>query len=181
MIYKFQPFSPQKNLGLEYNSHCALVPATSDWILILDYDAMILDPRSYSFMERAIAENPDTEIFGAMTNRVGYAHQRLMQKGLDKTDSVVQHLAIAKEQADAFGSKTVDAPTVAGFFLLFQKQYWMGNNFQEKIWSKNGRLFDWVFCDAAARRRTIKIIKGIYVWHTYRILQADYRETKHLK
>src|SRR5687768_4197419 len=54
MLYKFQPFSTTKDLGKEYNSHCQLVPNSDDWILILDYDCMILCGETYQVIENAI-------------------------------------------------------------------------------------------------------------------------------
>jgi len=69
MIYRFQPFSTTKDLGIEYNAHCSLVPNPEDWIMITDYDAMILSPLTYKVIDKAIENNPDALIFGAMPLR----------------------------------------------------------------------------------------------------------------
>lgn len=183
MIYKFQPFSVTKELGKEYNAHCALVPDDEDWILILDYDAMVLDPRAYAIMEKAIAKYPGTEVFGCFTNRVGYAHQRIKQSlPMDDRDSMCEMLIEARDRADRYqDGECVSANLAAGFFMLFQKKYWQKVKFQEKIWEPGGRLFDWNFCYPAYERRAVKLILGIQVWHTYRLLQNDYRDASHLK
>ncbi len=182
MIYKFQPFSVTKELGKEYNAHCALVPDPEDWILLLDYDTMILDPRAYFLMERAIEKYPGTEIFSAYCNRVGYSHQRTT-KEMDTRDTMRTFLNEAKERADNYpDGECAQINTAAGFFLLFQKKYWEQNKFQAEIYSKETlRLFDWQFCYNAAMRETVKIIQGILVWHTYRLMQPDYRSCEHLK
>lgn len=182
MIYKFQPFSTTKELGKEYNAHCSLVPDPEDWILILDYDTMILDPRAYMIMERAIAKYPGTEIFGAYCNRVGHAHQRVT-KEMDQRDSMRTMMVEAMARADMFlNGESIPISTAAGFFLLFQKKYWEENKFQKHIYSEETfRLFDWQFCREAARKETVKIIQGIQVWHSYRLLHKDYRSAEHLK
>ncbi len=180
MIYKFQPFSSTKEIGKEYNAHCELVPNDDDWILILDYDCMILDPRSYQIIEKAIDRYPHIEVFSAFTNRVGYPWQRFLHMP-DESADMKFHLTKAQQLATRFESgecKTL--PTAAGFFLLFRKKYWLENRFKDTIWD-GGKLFDWHFSLAAAKRDTVAVIKGIYVWHTYRLMSTDWQDTKHLE
>lgn len=183
MIYKFQPFSTSKNLGVEYNSHCSLVPNDTDWIMLLDYDAMILTPKTYQVIENAIT-NPDNEhiqIFGAMTNRIGRSIQRLNPDEPDTNDSIKHHIKIAEQQADLYpNGETHPALMAAGFFLLFQKSYWLKNPFQEKIISDQGQLFDQAFCQSARKQKRVAIIKGAYLWHTYRLTHPDWHSKEHL-
>lgn len=177
MIYKFQPFSSTKELGKEYNAHCSLVPHSEDWILILDYDCMILDLRAYRYMELAIARYPDTDIFGALTNRVGYRSQRLFGKMLHD-DNMVWHYEQARLQADRYKEgEAVPCTQVAGFFMLFKKRYWEANKFQDAIINEEGKIFDYVFCRSA---NELRLIQGIYVWHTYRITSKNILNTAHL-
>lgn len=181
MIYKFQPFSISKDVGLEYNAHCELVPFIGDWILILDYDAMILSPKSYEIMEKAIAKYPDTQIFGAMTNRVGLSFQRMIKKEPDPSDSIKRHIRIAEVLAHKFrNGESFQVNQVAGFFMLFRKSYWMENNFQEKVMDKRGNLFDYTFSRPAGRAGAIRIINGVYVFHQYRLMK-EWKDKSHLK
>jgi hypothetical protein len=181
MIYKFQPFSPTKEIGSEYNAHCSMVPNPTDWILIMDYDAMVLDPRAYRIMELAIDRYPQVEIFGAYTNRIGYPWQRFNHMP-DENSDIRYHLNKAKMLADRFpNGEAGTLPTPAGFFLLFRKSYWMENNFQPTLWGENQKLFDFNFALPAAKRDNIRIIKGVYVWHTYRLLAGDWSNMDHLK
>jgi hypothetical protein len=179
VIYKFQPFAVnKKNFGREYNAHCAAVPNADDWILILDYDCMILSRMAYEVIERAIERYPDTDIFGAMCNRVGYSFQRLTEKP-DENDSIKHHTRIADEMAVRYhDGQCKESHSVAGFFLLFRKSYWMNNPFQEHIIDARGNLFDYNFCRGAKR---VRIIKGVYCWHSYRIMQENYFVKDHLK
>lgn len=181
MIYKFQPFSTTKNLGEEYNQHCKLVPRDDDWILILDYDAMILTPKTYQVIEKAIQNKPDTEIFGAMTNRVGYSFQRIHDK-LDDDSDIRNHIKIAEQMAVRFpAGECKDVKSVAGFFMLFRKSYWKKHPFQEKIIDNLGHFFDYNFCRPAHKAGLpIRVIRGAYVWHSYRLMK-DPRNKEHLK
>lgn len=178
-FYKFQPFSTTKEIGNELNAHCAMVPNSDDWILILDYDCMILTPATYQVIENAIAQYPDTAVFGAYTNRVAYHHQRLAP--MSDNDSIQYHINIAKEMAEKFPFECEPAKNVAGFFMLFRKSYWEKWPFQDKIINEFGYLFDRHFCLHARRNNLpIRIIKGAYVWHSYRI-DKNYRDKSHLK
>lgn len=183
MIYRFQPFSVSKNLGEHYNAHCSMVPKDTDWIQIMDYDALILTPKTYQVIENAIT-NPDNahiQIFGAMTNRIGRSIQRLYPEVPDPNDSIAHHIKIAEQQADLYpNGETHPALMAAGFFLLFQKSYWLKNPFQEKIISPQGQLFDHAFCMSARKEKRVGIIKGAYLWHTYRLTHENWQSKEHL-
>lgn len=177
MIYRFQPFSTDKKLGEVYNAHCSLVPHDDDWIQLTDYDAMILTPDTYRVIERAVARYPDTDIFGAITNRVGYTSQRLLPM-MDTNYNMEYQIATAKGLASRYGAGEVKvAKAVAGFFLLFKKSYWKKNPFQPFIFDKRGYTFDQVFC---RRANKMNIILGAYLWHSYR-LDKDFHDKEHLK
>lgn len=179
MIYHFVPFSPQKLIGEAYNSHCELAPPNS-WILITDYDVLILDPRAHDIMQKAIDKYPDTDLFSCYASRIGYDFQRITTR-IEENDSITFHKEIAKQRADQFinGECTL-APTIAGFFMLFRKEYWQRNKFQPNMFDSQGRLFDRNFSTEAAQRGRIKLIRGIYVWHTYRLGKGA-RDISHLE
>lgn len=179
MIYIFKPYSTGKKIGEAYNGHCELVP-DGNWILIMDYDAMFLDPRGFEIMEKAIENNPDTDLFSCYASRIGYDFQRLTTR-IEDNDSIKFHLGIAKERADKYpNGECVNAPTIAGFFMLFRKEYWQRNKFQPNMFDSSGRLFDRNFALEAQKRNRIKLIRGIYLWHTYRI-DKGCRDTTHLQ
>lgn len=182
MIFTFQPFSPEKKIGEAYNAHCWLVPRETDWILILDYDAMILDPRAYTIMQRAIDAHPEAEIFTAYASRIGYSDQRLNPHKIEENDSIKHHLQIARDLADEWpNGECTPIHTAAGFFLLFRKSYWEKQKFQPEIVDSSGRLFDWNFCLPAMHRKTIRLIRGVYCWHTYRLGKENLRDGAHLR
>ncbi len=178
-MYIFQPFSPAKELNV-YNQHCEIVPNDEDWILILDYDCMILDPRAYTIIQKAIDAHPETQIFTAYASRIGYHFQRLTS-GIDENDSILYHKAIAAIQAEEWpNGECNQIQTAAGFFLLFRKSYWLKNRFQSQIIDDSGRMFDWNFCMSAMRKNAISLIRGVYVWHSYRLGKENMRDSSHL-
>ena len=85
--------------------------------------------------------------------------------------------------ADMFdGGESVPARTVAGFFMLFKKEYWKQSPFQEKIYDKTGNLFDYNFCRHAMKNKMpIRVIRGVYCWHSYRLLANSFKDTSHLR
>jgi hypothetical protein len=177
MIYRFQPFSTNKKLGEVYNGHCALVPNDDDWIQIMDWDAMLLTRDGYQIIDKAIARYPDTDIFGAVTNRVGYSYQRY-QGIVSEDDSIKNHVRIADELSRQYSNgECDDIFSVAGFFMLFKKSYWKQHPFIETIINKGGMTFDRAFCRST---KNIKLIKGLYVFHQYRLLTGR-KNIDHLK
>lgn len=181
MIYTFKPFSTTKDIGQAYNGHCELVPHDDDWILIMDTDTMMISPElAYPIIEKAIARYPDTWIFGAMTNRVSYSRQRVKVE-IDTDPNTLNHYHRTKVLAETFSDgECRDAPTVAGFFLLFRKAYWKVNKFQDKIFDKDGKLFDYNFCRTAQSARRVRIILGVYIFHFYR-LHKSFMDKTHLQ
>jgi hypothetical protein len=180
-IFRFQAFNVEKDkFGDHLNAHCALVPDDNDWIQIMDWDAMFLCPESYQVVDKAIENNPGIKIFGCMTNRVGRSIQCLNIEP-DKNDSIKYHIQLAKICAKKFpNGEVVDAPMTAGFFMLFQKSYWKRNPFQREVMNRFGMLFDHAFCKEAKNEGKIRIIKGVYLWHTYRLTHADWHDKSHL-
>jgi len=183
MIFKIQPYTVDKSqFGVEYNLHCSVVPK-GEWILLLDWDAMILSRESYALMQKAIDRYPDTAVFGAMTNRISYSHQRLGVE-MDGNDSIRNHIKIATEQAMKYSDgESVEAPAIAGFFMLFNRTYWEQiGGFQEKIMDDRGRLFDENFSVKAWNiGKKCRVIKGIYCFHQYRLMSENYKNKDHLK
>jgi hypothetical protein len=159
-----------------------MVPNDTDWIQIMDYDAMILSTNTYQVIENALTNphNAHIQVFGAMTNRIGRTLQRLLPEP-DTNDSIAHHIKIAERLAEQYpNGETHPSLMAAGFFLLFRKSYWKQNPFQEKIISDKGQLFDHAFTKPAAKQQAIGIIKGAYLWHTYRLTHKDIYSKEHL-
>ena len=180
MIYTVQPFSvDKKKFGEVYNAHIAPLPDDC-WVLVLDADCQIMMPEiAYKSIYKAIEKYPDTAVFGAMTNRVNYMHQCYLEE-ISPNDSYLFHYAIAQRLAAQWpNGESKIALTVAGFFMLFKKSYWKESKFQDEIVQDN-LFFDRAFClHAHAKRMPMRIIRGVYVWHAYRI-HKDVNDKTHL-
>lgn len=189
MIWSFTPFATEKTqFGRVYNDHVSLAPFDDDWILIRDWDTMPLTTKAFQVIEKAIERYPDTSIFGAMTNRVAYEFQTVL-RNVDDNPDIHWHINKAEELADKFSDgECQDVKTVAGFFLLFRKAYWNRVKFQDTIIKErlvNGlktySLFDEEFCrPARENKEPIRMIKGVYIFHLYR-MNKDWRNKDHLK
>lgn len=182
MLFIFKPFSTEKKIGEAYNAHCSMVPNDDDWVLILDYDSMILSPKAFKIIEKAIQRYPDTKIFGAYANRIGHNYQRLTED-MPKNDSIRLWTKIAGEQADQYADgQCMNIPSVAGFFMLFKKSYWKENPFQESIYNDRNMMFDESFCRSARRKgQPMRLIMGVVCWHSYRIMKENFKDTSHLR
>lgn len=183
MLYTLKPFAADKNqFGQVYNAHCAIIPFPEDWILLLDYDAMILAPQAYGIIQKAIDAHPEVEIFTAYASRIGYSDQRLDPSTIDDNDSILHHLKLAQQQAEQWPNGECNhILTAAGFFLLFRKSYWIENKFQPTLMDQDGHFFDWNFCKSAMKRGTVRLIRGVYCWHTYRLGKENIRDGSHLR
>lgn len=185
MIWRFQPFNISKEIGIDYNLHCSVVPNNEDWIQITDYDTLILLPECYQLIDKAIERYPDTAIFGAVTNRLGRRDQRIDQDKPDPSTDLAKHFTICREMLKKYsdGECFETKKLIAGFFLLFRKSYWKRvGGFQDKVCNERGLLFDYVFSKRAREQGlSMRIIKGLYVWHTYRVYKENWRDYSHLK
>lgn len=181
MIYTVKPYAPNKTkFGEVYNAHCAMVP-DGNWILVMDSDCMLTVPQvAYRLMEIAIDKYPDTAIFGAVTNRVGYKEQCYLEE-ISEDDRYLNHKQLGLALAVQWWmGECRPILSVAGFFLLFRKEYWEASPFQAEIINKDGLCFDRAFClHAKANRMKMRIIRGVYVFHDYR-MGNDIYDKKHL-
>lgn len=176
MISYIKPFSTSKNLGEVYNKQVS--DCSTEWICVMDWDCMVLTLETFQVIENAVANYQDTAVFGCFVNRVAYHHQRIAP--MSENDSILYHMRIAKDRAKQFPTECEITKNVAGFFMLFKKSYWEKWPFQDKIINEFGFLFDRHFCLYARRNNLpIRLIKGAYVWHSYR-LDKNYRDKSHL-
>lgn len=181
-IYKFVPGAGDKNLGREINKHCEIVPNDDDWILILDNDTCFLHPFIDKQLEDIITKHgKNYDIFSCMTNRLGLAYQ--LPYGLMVESNILKLHEIAERHFRDFYDEvipcTVRQPT-AGLFTLFQKKTWKKIKYQEGLVS--GGFIDWRFSISHLRKGArIGICKGIFMFHYYRMHQANWKEHEHLK
>ena len=179
-IYYINPYSLTRHYGKELNKHIKCFPKDS-WIVVTDHDVMFLTPGAGITISNAIVNYPDTELFTCEVNRLGQG-ARCYNKAINNDDSIRNHIQIAttieywnQDCEDTIGH-------LAGFFWCFPKRVWENNKFDDLliIDKKLGNLqsFDVRWTNEIKGKK--RIIKGLYVWHSYRI-NKHILETDHLE
>jgi hypothetical protein len=198
MIYYLTPFCSQKRLGHIHNQYCALVPNDDDYICILDPDVMMLHPHQMKWIEDIVLseEWQKYDVLGCMTNRVGIDQQvsrsvsvtwerigsKIVEKEfLEHKETMFDLYDVKKHTiyADIIHDKNKfiieEAEVVAGFLMIFKKSIWNQIKFEESI------QFDMKFCNAVKQSGgKIGIMKGIYVFHNYRMGKDNIKDKTHL-
>lgn len=178
MIYNFFPFRSDKNLGKAYNDYCRIVPSTSDWILLKDYDVMFLDPRDLVNIERAVEHAPkDAGILTVYTNRVG--RQEQCYPGAFEDKDLISHRKRAAEIASKSISFKPINKIISGMVMMFSKSSWSSvGGFPE---DKKCLTVDNEFSRRImANGKKIYLIENVYALHYYRLLEGR-KFKEHLK
>ena len=161
------PYCTRKDIGEALNEFCESVP-DDDWICLQDGDMMYLTPDWGKQIEEVIRKHGDSyDLFGCMTNRLG-GRTQLVPGMYDERD-ISKHYEKAVQLArDHWAEVEPLRVGVAGMFMLFKKSTWAKHRFTEGTYA--GTKFDSQFGKSILRARgKIGLIKGLYVFHLYRI------------
>lgn len=178
-VWTLQPFDPNKNFGKEINYQIEKIP-DNDWILLRDQDSMLLTPNAGKQIYDIInGEGKDFSLLGCMTNRLRGMHQCYDGKFCNEHDIEEIHYPRAVELEMTQYGKVEELVNkgVAGLFMLFPKKVWNRVKFIERTHS-----FDTHFNRGVKQiGGKIGLIKGIYVYHSYRIWsKTPLNDVKHL-
>lgn len=206
MIYYLTPFCTQKRLGHIHNQYCALVPLSDDYICLMDPDVMFLHPHQQAWIEEIVLsqEGHKYDVLGCMTNRIGNKEnlhadgnpennepetgiftaedgsQFSWYKGktgdnFATNTSIEEQMKVCNWMQKEYRGEIIQANITAGFLMIFRKSLWNKIKFQEGI------NFDIKFCEAVkASGGKIGIMKGIYVYHNYRMGKDNIKDKSHL-
>ena len=179
-IHIISPFAPDKNLARAYNNTIRHLPAT-DWVCVMDYDAMFLIPEQINRMYEYVAAYPGTDLFVCYGSRVkdGVPQQYLFGRK-EQVATITDHINIARNLLAAdrqqLTVKQVNR-SVAGFLMLFSVETWRRFPFDE---TRKCLTVDTNFSKRILRAGgKILLMESIYVWHTYRLLEGK-NSIKHL-
>jgi hypothetical protein len=166
------------NIGREYNIACSRVPE-DEWICITDQDVCFLRPDTKKQIEDIVhCSGDEYSLLGCYTNRVGLLYQCHGGAMSCETDINI-HRGIASSYHRLW-YRVVEPQKriIAGFLMLFPKKVWNYVKFEE-----NSIYFDQKFStDVMAMGGKIGLMKGVYVWHSYRLGHPNPRKyTEHLK
>lgn len=180
-IFYVQTYDYNINIGRGYNEHIKHLPDDC-WICVNDSDSLYLNPKFGHQINDIINEyGEEYALLGCVTNRLGGLHQLHENRFCNNMD-VRHHYGIAKELYDKHGTSVEETTGVAGLLMLFKKSTW------QKV---GGFKENNIACDTAFNKSIrdanigkIGLMKGVYLFHTYRIWQNDricaQHDTKHL-
>lgn len=177
-INYIQPYATDMNIGREYNIACSRVP-DDEWICITDQDVCFLRPGTKRQIEDVVHVWGDKySLLGCYTNRVGLLYQCI--NGEISNNADFDHHTDIAAMCHRLHYNTIEPlnRVIAGFLMLFPKKVWNYVKFAE-----NSIYFDQKFSqDVMAKGGKIGLMKGVYVWHSYRLGQPNPRKyTDHLK
>ena len=163
------PFSLEKNLGKAYNEEISRIP-NGDWVCLLDHDVMFLTPDAIRHLYEYVNLFPDTGIFTCYTNRLHPLAKNQLLDGCEEDDDVRYHIRVANNQKQHLYKATELNKHISGFLMMIKKETWDEIKFSE---DKLCLGVDNDFSDRVLRSgRKIRRMDGIYVWHSYRLLNG---------
>lgn len=179
-IFENTPYRVDKDLIKSYNSFMELLPADG-WAVFRDGDTLFLDSFYGELIVNAIKENPDTDCFTCLTNRIGNIRQLHSEY---VGDDIIKHRQIAKKLREKYGSTCIDFSkgALSGMLFVLSKSSW------EKIggfkefkpgYSKMLGVDNKLHSDLFKNGFKTKIIRGLYIYHWYR--GGNIHQTNHLK
>lgn len=178
-VWYSNPFSVEKNIGKALNEFCELVP-DGDWICLQDGDMMYLTPDWGKQIHDAIKlHGSKFGLIGCVTNRLGRPIQRIGE--MDNDHNILNHYQTAIQLSKEHYAVVDDVTKkkyIAGMFMLFPKEVWKRVKFAE-----NNIAFDDQFSQDVRRKGyKLGLMKGLYVYHAYRIWSDNpSKDRQHLK
>ena len=178
MVHIITPYSVDKNLGKAYNVAMALIP-DNDWACILDYDVMLLTPDAgqilNNYAEMFDGDN-DVRMLTCFTNRIHPMSKQLFGSVVNDNSDIKNHISIAESRKE-YLYQTTELDVFSGFLMLIKKQWWEEQQFTEDL-KCLGVDSDYRERLAGRGKKTLRM-DGLYVWHTYRIMNGI-RDKRHL-
>lgn len=180
-IFYIQTYDYDINIGRGYNEHINHLPDDA-WICINDSDSLYLNPKFGNQLNDIInMHGEEFALMGGVTNRLGGLHQ-LYNNKFSNDMYINNHFKIAMELLASDYDNVVETTGIAGVLMLFSKKTWLEvGGFEEYN----------VACDTAFNKAVkakklgkIGLMKGVYIFHTYRIWQSEHMQawtdTRHL-
>lgn len=176
MVNVVIPYSTDRNLGAAYNRALSLQPE-NQWVCLLDHDVLMLTPDCIAHIDEYTKRFPGAGILTCYTNRLHPASKGQLYGAISENSDIREHIEIAEQRKrDLYQVEALNHP-IGGFMMVVNTSVWEGVKFTE---NKKCLGVDNDFSERILRwGRNILLMKGIYVWHTYRLIDG-YRSKKHL-
>ncbi len=171
------PYSIEKNLGKAYNDTMQRIP-DGDAACFIDYDVQMLTPDAGKIIHDYANLYP-SNLLTCFTNRVHpLAKMQLLNGQVSDNTDIKHHIELAEKQKENLYQVSEVKNWIAGMLMVLSKEFWLKHPFPE-----NGKCLgvDTTY-SRDLRRRGYKILRmdGLYVWHSYRIINGI-KNVNHLK
>ena len=173
MLHIVEPYDNEKNLGRAYNEAMRYYPEM-DWVCLKDHDTLFLLPDTIRHISRYTELNPDAGILTCYTNRLANGEQLLGYR-CDENDMIRHHIKMAKTREQALYDTTLLLKPISGFLMVIRKSTWDRVKFDEGCLGVDNKYH----LKIVAAGLDVLRMNGIYVWHTYRLINGV-RDKKHL-
>lgn len=182
MILTCTPYRQDRNLGLAYNQAFGLIQ-DEDWLIITDYDVLLLLPDQISHIHEYINRYPEAGMFVCWGNRTYHSNAQLYggpvptPEQVNKDDYIIRNIEIAKKCYANLYKVTEVKQNISGFLMAIPKRTWNEIKFTEDLKCLGvDTLFSQRMLNAGKK---ILRMDGIFVFHTYRI-EKNIRDKTHL-
>jgi GT2 family glycosyltransferase len=177
------PYKPGRQLAKAYNE--AMAAATTEWVLLLDWDLFSCNPHWYDCCVSAIEQvGHEAGWITCVTNRIGSNSQKA-KFFMDKDDppplghDVMDHITYARKMHRKYNTMNGDGTlqkvdvrrfkgALSGFFILTSKTAWKAaGGFDEK--RKRLMGVDNIYSrDVSKAGYRLMGMPGLYFYHVYR-------------
>lgn len=176
------PYRCDKNLGLAYNQAMAMIPE-GDAACLCDIDTCFLTPDAPALIQEYVYRTFDyglpVGILTCFTNRVSpLSKMQLLGRAVNENTDMKVHLQYAEDLKKELFNTTVIDRDISGFLMVISKKVWQQYPFPETgkalgVDTHYGRMI---------RAAGLQILRmdGLYIWHTYRLLNGI-SDKKHLQ
>lgn len=177
MVHVVTPFRTDKNLGLAYNEAFKHY-SDEDWLCLMDWDAYFLTSDAINHLIRYTELYPKTGIFTAWTGRIHSSNSIQLYKGIVNEDGEIRnHIAIAEYLKQNLYQVAPIHKVISGFLMMIKKETWNEIKFSEDMKCLGvDNEYSQRILDAG---KTIFRMEGIYIWHTYRLINGV-KDKRHL-
>jgi GT2 family glycosyltransferase len=138
---------------------------------------MFLTPDAIKHVEKYTQLFPSTGIFTCFTNRLHPLSKGQLLGTISENADIRHHTQLSERQKDNLYKITPINRPIGGFCMVVNKETWKRSPFRE---DKKCLGVDNDFSQSVLNNSgTILRMDGIYVWHTYRLMNG-YKDKKHL-
>jgi len=166
------PYDENNQLAMAYNR--ALENSSAEWVLFLDHDVFLCNPKWYEMCLNAIdqlKDDPKAICVGCVCG--GEHHKSSMGRGFVPTSNLDYHIKESKHHFKEFGnSLQIEKQHIAGYFMLLNRKNAMKIGFRQVKSSINKIDQDFGDRSLAAGYHNY-MMRGLYIFHR--------RGMKHLK